>query len=83
MHIGLIGGIGLKATENYYRALTRAHADAGRPLALTIVNANLQQMLPDIERRLPAIGEADLRSPGRLVIRPTVSTEKPSTSSTS
>ncbi|HXT20505.1 MAG TPA: FtsQ-type POTRA domain-containing protein [Thermoanaerobaculia bacterium] len=45
--------------------------------------ANLQQMLPDIERRLPAIGEADLRSPGRLVIRPTVSTEKPSTSSTS
>lgn len=44
---------------------------------------NLQQMLPEIERRLPAIGEADLRSPRRLVIRPTVSTEKPSTSSTS
>ena len=43
---------------------------------------NLQQMLPEIERRLPAIGEADLRSPGRLVIRP-VSTAKGSTSSTS
>jgi hypothetical protein len=32
--------------------------------------ANLQSMLPEIERRLPAVGEADLRSPRRLVIRP-------------
>ena len=32
--------------------------------------ANLQRMLPEIERRVPAVGEADLRSPRRLVIRP-------------
>jgi hypothetical protein len=31
---------------------------------------NLQLMLPQIERRVPAVGEADLRSPRRLVIRP-------------
>jgi hypothetical protein len=37
--------------------------------------ANLQQMLPEIERRLPAIGEADLRSPRRLVIRPSLFTQ--------
>ena len=35
---------------------------------------NLQQMLPEIERRVPAVGEADLRSPRRLVIRPQAST---------
>jgi len=45
--------------------------------------ANLQQMLPEIERRLPAIGEADLRSPARLVIRPDPSISKTTTSSTS
>jgi hypothetical protein len=40
--------------------------------------ANLQQMLPEIERRVPRVGEADLRSPRRLVIRP-VTLEKAST----
>jgi len=47
--------------------------------------ANLQQMLPEIERRLPAVGEADLRSPRRLVIRPSTqsSTSQSSTTSTS
>lgn len=44
--------------------------------------ANLQQMLPDIERRVPAVGEADLRSPRRLVIRPKL-TDQSSTASTS
>lgn len=44
--------------------------------------ANLQQMLPDIERRVPAVGEADLRSPRRLVIRPKP-TDQASTASTS
>jgi hypothetical protein len=47
--------------------------------------ANLQQMLPEIEHRVPAVGEADLRSPGRLVIRPSTqsSTSRSSTTSTS
>ena len=45
--------------------------------------ANLQQMLPEIERRLPAVGEADLRSPRRLVIRPAVIRPQVSTTSTS
>jgi len=39
---------------------------------------SLQQMLPEIERRLPAVGEADLRSPRRLVIRPGAAAPNPS-----
>jgi aspartate/glutamate racemase len=39
MHIGLIGGIGPAATDYYYRGLLQLHADAGRPLDLTIVHA--------------------------------------------
>jgi aspartate racemase len=44
MHIGLIGGIGPAATLVYYNALVRAHADADRRLALTIVNADVREM---------------------------------------
>ena len=49
MHIGLIGGIGPAATEVYYRALVRAHAAAGRRLALTIVNADAAEMVANLE----------------------------------
>ena len=44
---------------------------------------NLQLMLPEIERRVPAVGEADLRSPRRLVIRPQSSIDQASTPSMS
>jgi aspartate racemase len=45
MHIGLIGGIGPAATEYYYRGLARAHAAAGRPMELTIVHAQLSDLI--------------------------------------
>ncbi len=38
---------------------------------------NLQRMLPEILRRVPAVGEADLRSPRRLVIRPADAPARP------
>ena len=41
MHIGLIGGIGPAATELYYRGLVKAHEDAGRAMELTIVHAQV------------------------------------------
>ena len=49
MHIGLIGGIGPAATEVYYRALVRAHAAAGRRLALTIAHADAAEMVANLE----------------------------------
>jgi aspartate racemase len=59
MHIGLIGGIGPAATEFYYRHLARAHAAAGRPLDLTIVNAEVsdltRNMADDAPERQAAI----------------------------
>lgn len=45
MHIGLIGGIGPAATEFYYRGLVRRHADAGRELELTIVHAQIADLV--------------------------------------
>ena len=41
VHIGLIGGIGPKATSFYYEAIARAFAGAGRPLSLTIAHTEL------------------------------------------
>ncbi|HEV8239249.1 MAG TPA: FtsQ-type POTRA domain-containing protein [Thermoanaerobaculia bacterium] len=82
-------GVGVREVEilgeREYRVTTAA---LPYPLLLeagTVAPAvtNLQQMLPEIERRVPAVGEADLRSPRRLVIRPDSSTPKVSTSSTS
>jgi aspartate racemase len=49
MHIGLIGGIGPAATELYYRALVRLHAEAGRRLDLTIANADVREMTANLE----------------------------------
>jgi hypothetical protein len=86
-------GVGVREVEilgeREYRVTTAA---LPYPLLLeagTVAPAvtNLVQMLPEIERRVPAVGEADLRSPQRLVIRPAIhpdlSTPKVSTTSTS
>lgn len=45
MHIGLIGGIGPAATEFYYRGLVKAHEDAGRTMDLTIVHADVRDLV--------------------------------------
>jgi hypothetical protein len=69
-------GVGVREVEilgdGEYRVVTAA---LPYPLLLEAGSVapavtSLQQMLPEIERRLPAVGEADLRSPRRLVIRP-------------
>ncbi|HXO69479.1 MAG TPA: aspartate/glutamate racemase family protein [Bradyrhizobium sp.] len=44
MHIGLIGGIGLAATEFYYRGLVARHAAAAKPMELTIVHADVREL---------------------------------------
>lgn len=41
MHIGLIGGIGLGATEFYHRRLVAGFADRNAPLHLTIAHADV------------------------------------------
>lgn len=41
MHIGLIGGIGLGATEFYHRRLVAGFAALGAPLRLTIAHADV------------------------------------------
>ncbi|WP_424832533.1 aspartate/glutamate racemase family protein [Ruegeria sp.] len=45
MHIGLIGGIGVAATVVYYQRLSSAMAERGKPLQLTIVNADVQELI--------------------------------------
>lgn len=45
MHIGLIGGIGVAATIVYYQRLSAAVAAAGERLELTIVNADVQELI--------------------------------------
>nr|WP_092430173.1 aspartate/glutamate racemase family protein [Alloyangia pacifica] len=45
MHIGLIGGIGVAATVVYYQRLTAAVAALGAPLELTIVQADVQELI--------------------------------------
>ncbi|WP_120635965.1 aspartate/glutamate racemase family protein [Ruegeria sp. EL01] len=45
MHIGLIGGIGVAATVVYYQRLSAAMAARGKPLELTIVNADVQKLI--------------------------------------
>jgi len=48
MRIGLIGGIGPAATEFYYRNLVRSFAGAGQKLELTIVHADVNQLVANI-----------------------------------
>jgi aspartate racemase len=44
MHIGLIGGIGVAATEFYYRGLIDRHERSGTALDLTIVHADVREL---------------------------------------
>lgn len=53
MHLGLIGGIGPAATEFYYRQLTRAHAATGQRLELTIVHAELRDLMQHMAEGAP------------------------------
>src|SRR5215510_15267567 len=53
MHIGLIGGIGPAATEFYYRNLVRGHAAADRALELTIVHADMRDLVRNISDNAP------------------------------
>lgn len=48
MRIGLIGGIGPAATEFYYRNLVRSFGAAEQPLELTIVHADVAQLVANI-----------------------------------
>ncbi|MEX0329176.1 MAG: aspartate/glutamate racemase family protein [Ruegeria sp.] len=45
MHIGLIGGIGVAATVVYYQRLSAAMAARGATLELTIVHADVQELI--------------------------------------
>ncbi|WP_372573775.1 aspartate/glutamate racemase family protein [Ruegeria jejuensis] len=45
MHIGLIGGIGVAATVAYYQKLAAAMAARGKPLDLTIVQAETSTLI--------------------------------------
>jgi aspartate racemase len=45
MHIGLIGGIGPAATVVYYQRLTASMREASRRLELTIVQADVQELI--------------------------------------
>ncbi|MES0861838.1 aspartate/glutamate racemase family protein [Ruegeria sp. SCPT10] len=45
MHIGLIGGIGVAATVVYYQRLSAAMAARGQPMELTIVHADVQELI--------------------------------------
>jgi aspartate racemase len=48
MHIGLIGGIGPAATDCYYRGLIGLHAASGVPLELTIVHADVRELVQNL-----------------------------------
>jgi aspartate racemase len=50
MHIGLIGGIGPAATEFYYRNLVKRHADAGQKMDLTIVHADVSEVIANFKK---------------------------------
>ncbi len=54
MHIGLIGGIGPAATVVYYQRLSQAMHARGLPLDLTLVNADLFQVIENVnaDRRI-------------------------------
>jgi aspartate racemase len=67
MHIGLIGGIGPAATIVYYDRLTRAVRAAGGKLELTIVQADIDELIANgTADRREAQAEAYARLIGRL-----------------
>ena len=49
MQIGMIGGIGPASTVAYYQRLSAAVRDAGGALDLTIVNADVNELLRNNE----------------------------------
>lgn len=51
MHIGLIGGIGPAATEFYYRGLSNRHWASNTVLDLTIVHADVREMVRNLANR--------------------------------
>lgn len=53
MHLGLIGGIGPAATEFYYRSLVRAHVSVNRAMELTIVHADVRELLQNMTENAP------------------------------
>ncbi len=74
MHLGLIGGIGPAATEFYYRGLVRKHAAAEREMELTIVHAQISDLVrnqtggaPDAQAALFAVLVERLRAAGAEV----------------
>lgn len=48
MHIGLIGGIGPAATDYYYRGLIKRHASSDVPLELTVVHADIAELVQNL-----------------------------------
>lgn len=58
MHIGLIGGIGPAATEFYYRALVNIYSNANKRLELTIANADVREMLSNLQAGQAAVQAA-------------------------
>ncbi len=53
MHLGLIGGIGPAATVFYYRRLAQAHAAARRRMELTLVHAQVSELLQNMTGDAP------------------------------
>ncbi|AGH43826.1 hypothetical protein C427_1717 [Paraglaciecola psychrophila 170] len=53
MHIGIIGGIGPAATDFYYRNLIKAHALANKKFVLTIVHAEVSDVIGNIAANTP------------------------------
>ncbi|MDJ0826904.1 MAG: aspartate/glutamate racemase family protein [Rhodobacter sp.] len=66
MHIGLIGGIGVAATVVYYQRLVAAVDRLGGKLDLTIVHANVQDL---IRNNLADNRQAQARIYARLISR--------------
>jgi aspartate racemase len=53
VHIGIIGGIGPAATDFYYRNLIKAHALANKKFDLTIVHAEVSDVIGNIAANTP------------------------------
>jgi aspartate racemase len=53
MHIGMIGGIGPAATEFYYRHLVDRYRSAGQQMELTMVHADVNQLVTNMTDGLP------------------------------
>lgn len=66
LHIGLIGGIGVAATVVYYQRLCAAVAAMGAPLDLTIVQADVHEL---IRNNLADAREAQAEVYARLIDR--------------